>query len=97
MLSIPISKAQSKYSKFELRNHGGALSKMEGIDTKDTDISSTSNISIGEVKTHPDTVKFQQLRDSLSQEARHAFGSIKNAKAQGSIVYQLYKAASDAL
>ena len=54
-------------------------------------------ISTGNIKTHPDIVKFRQLRDSLSQEARHSFGSIKNAKAQGSKIYQLYKEAGDAL
>ncbi len=56
-----------------------------------------STISMSEIKTHPDIVKYRQLRDSLSQEARHAFGSIKNAKAQGSKIYQLYKKAEDAL
>jgi hypothetical protein len=33
----------------------------------------------------------------LSQEARYAFGSIKNAAAQGSKIYQLYKKASNDL
>lgn len=52
---------------------------------------------MSEIKSHPDIVKYRQLRDSLSQEVRHAFGSIKNAKAQGSKIYQLYKEAGDAL
>jgi len=55
------------------------------------------SVSTSEIKTHPDIVKYRQLQDSLSQEARHAFGSIKNAKAQGSKIYQLYKEAGDAL
>ncbi len=54
-------------------------------------------ISSSGMKTHPEVVKFRQLRDSLSQEARYAFGSIKNAKAEGSKIHDLYKEARDAL
>jgi hypothetical protein len=54
-------------------------------------------VSLEEIKTHPDIVTCRQIRDNLSQEARYAFGSIKNAAAQGSKVYQLYKKASNDL
>lgn len=52
---------------------------------------------MSEIKTHSNIVKYQQLQDSLSQEACHAFSSIKNAKAQKSKIYQLYKKAENAL
>lgn len=54
-------------------------------------------VSLKEIKTHLVIVQCWQLQDNLSKEARLAFESLKNAEAQGSKIYQLYKKASNNL
>ena len=47
------------------------------------------------LRTHPNIVKYRQLRDSLSAEARRVFGSVKEAV--GTEIHGMYTEASRAL
>lgn len=48
-------------------------------------------------KTSPQMVKLRQLRDHLSKEVRRESRTLKNAAAEGTKMYQMYKNAEDAL
>lgn len=49
------------------------------------------------LKADPEIVQLRQLRDRLTYEAREESGTIKNAQAEGTKIYQMYKKADDAL
>lgn len=40
------------------------------------------------IKANPEVVHYQELRDTLSQEARHVHGTLTKAKAAGSKIFQ---------
>lgn len=52
---------------------------------------------LDELRAHPDILQLRQRRDDLSREVRRQFGTLKQAAAEGSKTYQLYKHADDAL
>jgi hypothetical protein len=46
------------------------------------------------LKIHPLIVEFRERRDTLSKEVKREFGTLKKAKAAGSITYKLYQEAN---
>lgn len=48
------------------------------------------------LKADPEIVQLRQLRDRLSEEAREESGTLKNAEAEETKIYRMYKKANDA-
>lgn len=56
-----------------------------------------SSSDLDALKTSPEVVRLRQLRDHLSKEVRQESGTLRNAEADGTKMYRMYKRAEDAL